>query len=50
MVQVDPGDILLNFVLAVSSVDAPSTDAKVEDEEELSRKIIESPVMGFVYM
>ncbi|KAI9032248.1 Pre-mRNA cleavage complex II protein Clp1-domain-containing protein [Hyaloraphidium curvatum] len=53
MIKVDPSDILLSFVLAVSSVDAPSTEkqgATAVDEDAESKLLIEGPVMGFVYI
>ena len=46
MVKVDPSDILLNFVLGVTAAEIP--DGTSEDDE--SDMLIESPVMGFVYV
>lgn len=46
MVKVDPSDILLNFIMAVTSAEV-AADA---DDDARSKVLVESPIMGFVYV
>ncbi len=49
MVKVEPGTILLHSVLAVSTADIPSASEELSDAE-LSKRILESNTIGFIYM
>lgn len=55
MMTVDPSDILLSFVLAVSTVDAPSEKSPAgpvatTSEDDESDALTDGIIMGFVYM
>ena len=49
MVKVEPGTILLHSVIAVSTADIP-TETEELSEDEISKRVLESNILGFIYM
>jgi polyribonucleotide 5'-hydroxyl-kinase len=47
--KIEPGDLLLHSVLAVSSAMPPSESGKLWTAEEETQALITSPIAGFIY-
>lgn len=46
LVKVDPGNILLHSVLALSSAEVDD----IKDDDKISEQVLNSSIMGFIYM